>query len=165
MTYYIFVEDNERLSGAGQCRCFNDNIQNIEVSKTVFDEYIADVDRYIWNGLDVIVNPDYEEIKFNKRRAEFLKEFFLTSLGYIRRSVTMADGGKKDFLSDLLPVISMGVQSGQEVKIIAYNLPDFTSDITDWTQYQHYETVTPQFIQECFMQLSNDFIPIREVIE
>lgn len=106
-----------------------------------------------------------EQEQINKRRTEFLKEFFLTSLGYIRRSVTMADGGKKDFLSDLLPIISMGVQGGQNVKIIAYNLPDFTSDITDWTQYQHYETVTPQFIQECFLQLSNDFIPISEVAE
>lgn len=96
------------------------------------------------------------------RQSEFLKEFFLTSLGYIRRSVSMADGGKKDFLSDLLPVISMGVQAGQEVKVIAYTMPDFTEEVTDWTQYQHVETVTPQFVQECFLQLSNDFLPDLE---
>ena len=96
------------------------------------------------------------------RQSEFLKEFFLTSLGYIRRSVSMADGGKKDFLSDLLPVISMGVQAGQEVKVIAYTMPDFTEEVTDWTQYQHVETVTAQFIQECFLQLSNDFLPDLE---
>lgn len=96
------------------------------------------------------------------RQQEFIKEFFLTSLGYIRRSVSMADGGKKDFLSDLLPVISMGVQAGQEVKVIAYTMPDFTEDVTDWTQYQHVETVTAQFIQECFLQLSNDFLPDLE---
>lgn len=96
------------------------------------------------------------------RQSEFLKEFFLTSLGYIRRSVSMADGGKKDFLSDLLPVISMGVQAGQEVKVIAYTMPDFTEEVTDWAQYQHVETVTPQFVQECFLQLSNDFLPDLE---
>lgn len=102
-----------------------------------------------------------EEID-TQREQEFLKEFFLTSLGYIRRSVSMADGGKKDFLSDLLPVISMGVQAGQEVKVIAYTMPDFTEEVTDWTQYQHVETVTAQFIQECFLQLSNDFLPDLE---
>lgn len=97
-----------------------------------------------------------------QRQAKFLKEFFDTSLGYIRRSVTMADGSHKDFLSDLLPVISMGVQGGAPVNIIAYSMPDFTEPVTDWTQYQHVEAVTPQFIQECFLQLSNDFMPNLE---
>lgn len=109
-----------------------------------------------------VVNPNYEEEQQQARREEFLKEFFLTSLGYIRRSVSMADGNKKDFLSDLLPVISMGVQSGQAVNIIAYDMPDFTEEVTDWQQYQHIESVTAQFIQECFLQLSNDFLPINE---
>lgn len=108
--------------------------------------------------VQIVEIPKHEETP-EERREEFLKEFFNTSLGYIRRSVTMADGSHKDFLSDLLPVISMGVQGGQSVNIIAYNMPDFTEPITDWTIYQHIETVTPQFIQECFLQLSNDFMP------
>ena len=91
------------------------------------------------------------------REEAFNKEFFNTSRGYIRRSVTMQDGSHKDFLSDLLPVISMGIQSGQPVTIITYNTPDFSKDITDWKQYQNRVAVTPQFIQECFTQLSNDF--------
>jgi hypothetical protein len=53
----------------------------------------------------------------------------------------------------------MGVQGGLPVNVIAYSLPDFSTDVTDWTQYQHTETVTPQFIQECFVQLQNDFMP------
>lgn len=158
--YYAIITDN-KLNGKGQCPVSGENTFSVEIAQEVYNDF----DRYMWNDTEIVINPNYEQEKINKRRAEFLKEFFLTSLGYIRRSVTMADGGKKDFLSDLLPVISMGVQGGQNVKIIAYNLPDFTSDITDWTQYQHYETVTPQFIQECFLQLSNDFIPISEVAE
>lgn len=160
MTYYATIIDN-KLNGKGQCSVSGEGIQCIEITEEIYNNF----DRYMWNGEEIILNPNYEQEQINKRRAEFLKEFFLTSLGYIRRSVTMADGSKKDFLSDLLPVISMGVQGGQNVKIIAYNMPDFTSDITDWTQYQHYETVTLQFIQECFLQLSNDFIPISEVTE
>lgn len=103
-----------------------------------------------------------EEDKENKREADFNKAFFLTSLGYVRRSVTMSDGSHKDFLSDLLPVISMGVQGGQTVNILTYDKPPFDKDVEDWTEYQHQVVVTPQFIQECFLQLSNDFLPINE---
>lgn len=97
------------------------------------------------------------------RAKEFHKEFFNTSLGFIRRSVTMADGSHKDFLSDLLPTIAMAVNLNNPVSIIAYNEPDFTEPIEDWTLYQHIETVTTQFIQECFLQLQNDFLPTNEV--
>lgn len=105
---------------------------------------------------------EYEQEQADRREAEFNKAFFNTSLGYIRRAVTMADGSKKDFLSDLLPVISMGVQGGQAVNILAYDKPPFDKDIEDWTEYQHQAVVTPQFVQECFMQLSNDFLPINK---
>ena len=108
-----------------------------------------------------VVDPDYEEKQAQRRENEFNTQFFNTSLGYIRRSVTMANGDKKDFLSDLLPAISMSVQAGQAVNLIAYDKPPFDEDITDWTQYQHIEVATPQFIQECFLQLSADFLPIN----
>lgn len=117
---------------------------------------------YVVSDGKLIKNPNYEEEKAQIREAEFNNAFFNTSLGYVRRAVTMANGSKKDFLSDLLPVISMGVQSGQQVNILTYDKPPFTEDITDWTEYQNQVMVTPQFIQECFIQLSNDFLPINE---
>ncbi len=101
-----------------------------------------------------------EEEIIAQREENFNKEFFNTALGYIRRKVTMADGSTKDFLSDLLPIISMAIQTNTPVTVIAYNKPDFSRPITDWTQYQHTETVTAQFVQECFVQLQNDFLPI-----
>lgn len=103
-----------------------------------------------------------EEEKARERETSFNKAFFNTSLGYVRRSVTMADGSHKDFLSDLLPAISMSVQSGVPVNILTYDKPPFDHDIEDWTEYQHKVVATPQFIQECFIQLSNDFLPINE---
>lgn len=81
----------------------------------------------------------------------------MEKLGYIRRKVTMKTGETKDFLSDLLPVISMGVQSGQAVTIIAYKEPDFTQEITDWETLQEKVIVNATFIQECFNRLSVDF--------
>lgn len=115
----------------------------------------------VQNGV-LVLNPNYEQEKAQRREDEFNAQFFNTSLGYIRRSVNMADGSRKDFLSDLLPTIAIGVSTGQAVNIIAYDEPPFDEDIEDWTPYQHIEVVTQQFIQECFQQLSNDFLPINE---
>ena len=108
---------------------------------------------------------EYEQEQIQTKQNQFNKEFFLTSLGYIRRKVSMSTGETKDFLSDLLPVISMGVQTGQTVPIITYSLPDFTQELT--TEYleslQSVKNVTAQFVQECFLQLSNDFMPVSQL--
>lgn len=104
-----------------------------------------------------VVDPNYEQEQATRREAEFNKAFFNTSLGYIRRSVTMADGSKKDFLSDLLLPIKAGLELGQTVEIITYSKPDFTEDVTDWTQYQTVKNATSQFISECLQQVVADF--------
>ena len=105
---------------------------------------------------EIIPDPIDEE---KARRDQFYRDFFETSLGFIRRQVTMQDGSTKDFLSDLLPSIAMALNLGHVATIITYTLPDFTHEITDWTIYQEIKQVTAQFIQECFNQLSNDFKP------
>ena len=99
-----------------------------------------------------------DEREATQREQEFKTNFFNTSLGWIRRSVTMADGSHKDFLSDLLPAITAAVQAGQGVNIIAYCEPDYSKDVTDWTQYQTRVAPTLQFLQECLVQLGNDFL-------
>lgn len=98
-----------------------------------------------------------EEEKIETKKAQFNNDFFLTSLGYIRRKVTMKTGETKDFLSDLLPVIYLGVTSGQPVEIITYKEPDFTQDEVNWLELQEKKIVTPEFLQECFAKLSTDF--------
>lgn len=65
--YYIYVE-NDKLNGAGQCECLNEEIQNIEVEQSIYDRYVEDIDRYIWNGSAIVENPDYEEVKAQKER-------------------------------------------------------------------------------------------------
>ncbi len=105
-----------------------------------------------------IYKPTEEEL-IKQRKEQFAKEFFLTSLGYIRRKVNMATGEIKDFLSDLLPTISMGIQTGQAVPIITYKEPDFTEEFSmDYMEsLQEVKNVTSEFVQECFLQLSSDF--------
>lgn len=134
------------------------DVQNIEVP----EEYYLNAQQYgqnyyIYDNGKIILNPNYENEEAQKRQADFETEFFSTSLGWIRRQVNMKDGSTKDFLSDLLPAISMALNSGTATPIITYKTPDFTHDIIDWTVYQEIKQVTPQFIQECFNQLSADF--------
>ena len=116
---------------------------------------------YVIYDFELMTVEEKEEEQAKKREEQFNKDFFNTSLGYVRRKVSMATGETKDFLSDLLPTISMGIQMGQPVQIIAYDKPDFRQEITDWTVLQNVQTVTADFVQECFMQLSNDFKPVN----
>lgn len=154
--FYI-IKDNQLKEWADYK--FADNCK--ELKDETMESYNEHPNKYIVEYNALIPNPDYKQEEIERRKQSFNKEFFNTSLGYIRRSVTMSDGTQKDFLSDLLPTIAMGVNMGQEVKIIAYYKPPFTKDITDWTKYQHNEIVTPQFIQECFIQLQADFGAIK----
>lgn len=161
----IYDDDRAKLETT---KSFMPQLDDEEIRKTTkitAEEIQEQPNKFIVKNGVLVLNPNYDAEQAAKREADFNKSFFLTSLGYVRRSVTMADGTHKDFLSDLLPVISMGVQGGQAVNILTYDKPPFDSDVIDWTEYQHQVVVTPQFIQECFMQLSNDFLPINEGAE
>ena len=75
----------------------------------------------------------------------------------------MQEGENKDFLSDLFPTMVFNFTLGATVRVLAYNKPeDFSQEITDWTQYQHWEVLNNQFIQDCSTQLQNDFLPINK---
>ena len=150
--FYAFITNN-KIDGKGQCECTGEDTFSIEITEEVYNN----LDRYIYSNGEIILNPNYEQEKAEKRQSNFETEFFNTSLGWIRRQVNMKDGSTKDFLSDLLPAISMALNSGIATPIITYKTPDFTHDITDLTIYQEIKQVTPQFIQDCFNRLSADF--------
>lgn len=158
MIKYAKIINNE----TGLCEVgLGTNVEYYEsIGMSQLDVDLSDVDNN-WYLASLCPHKSEKE-KAREREANFDKAFFNTSLGYVRRNVTMADGSHKDFLSDLLPAISMSVQSGVSVNILTYDRPPFDHDIDDWTEYQHKVVATPQFIQECFMQLSNDFLPINE---
>lgn len=75
------------------------------------------------------------------RREEFERQFFNTSLGWVRRIVTMQDGSIKSFLTDILPLLATGVN------VLTY----------DTELNQSKVLVTEQFINECKQQLLKDF--------
>lgn len=90
--------------------------------------------------ITAIPEPTPEE-----QEAEFNRQFFLTSLGYVRRSVSMKDGSHKDFLSDILPLLQVGVP------ILTY-----TRELQ-----QNRVLATEQFIDECKQQLLIDFYGVQ----
>ena len=96
---------------------------------------------YVISDGKLIKNPDYEEQKQAREDAQFNKEFFNTSLGYVSRTVHMLDGSTCKFLTDILPLLQVGVE------ILTYTRQLEQSKVA----------VTEQFISECKQQLLKDF--------
>lgn len=128
----------------------DEDILRVETSEEIYAVWCSDKKRVIYKEGEIIINPDYEAEKQAELIEQFNKEFFNTSLGYIRRSVMMKDGSSKDFLTDIVPLLQVGVQ------IITYSLNG-----TELTQNTGV-TVTEQFITECKQQLFNDFYGISD---
>ena len=120
--------------------------------------YALEKNEIMVNGVAEI-NPNYEEELSAQRENLFNREFFQTSLGWIRRQVNMKDGSKKDFLSDLLLQIKAGLELGQSVEIITYKQPDFSEDINEayMQTLQEKKTATLEFVKECLMRTVSDF--------
>ena len=68
MTYYAFI-DNNKINGCGQCECLNDDILNVEITEEVYN----DIEHYMWNGEDVVLNPNYEEEEKEKEKERIAK--------------------------------------------------------------------------------------------
>jgi hypothetical protein len=101
--------------------------------------YIDEIDPL--NGIRRFEIFEIPEPTPEEQEEEFNRQFFLTSLGYVRRTVTMKDNSHKDFLSDILPLLEVGVP------VLTYS-----RDLV-----QKKVLVTEQFINECKQQMLRDF--------
>lgn len=163
--------ENDKIIGGGQVECITEGIINIAVDKELFDAVGEDRRqnngqsvKYMYSDGEIVINPDYETIMTEKRETGFKKDFFETSLGWIRRKPTLADGTEDDFLNNDLPLLAIGLMTGSNpVLPIAYQLPDFTHELT--TEYMESlqiknQPVTQQFIAECSQVKMKDFTGI-----
>lgn len=66
--YYIYIDNNELINGYGEIRLISENTLNYEVTQELYNDFIENPDKYMWNGKDVVPNPDYEEIEKQKER-------------------------------------------------------------------------------------------------
>lgn len=147
MNFYLNVENGKIINASNSDKTSN-TIKSIEVSQEVYYDYIRYENKYIYKHGKVVVNKEFAEELKNERKDLFNSQFFNTSLGYIRRRVTMQDGSIKYFLTDILPLLQAGVP------ILVYSAPDFD---TDNTPVQSKAIVTDDFINECKQQLLKDF--------
>ena len=56
MTYYVYIE-NEKINGYGQCKCLNEDVLNIEVDEEIYNN----IEKYIYQDGEIILDLDYEE--------------------------------------------------------------------------------------------------------
>lgn len=99
--YYIFVE-NGIINGSGECECLNDNVQNIEVTESVYNSFMEDNLLYIWDGSNIVKNPNYKKDKQAQIRAE--KDQLTLTPSDVERALLKAKGmdfeDMKKFLKD-----------------------------------------------------------------
>lgn len=72
MNYYAFII-NGKIDGKGQCPCSAEGLTCVEITEETYNN----IERYIWNGESVILNPNYEQeqlIKQKQARIQEIKE-------------------------------------------------------------------------------------------
>lgn len=99
MEYYIFIEDN-KINGCGQCQILNEEVQNIPVTEEMFNAFVEDNLLYIWDGENIISNPNYEADKAAKMRAE--KDQMMLTPADVERALYVAKGMDFDDLKALI---------------------------------------------------------------
>ena len=130
-------------------------LENKRIEK-IGDKLFALSDNEIVENGEIVTDNERPE---KLRQAEFERQFFNTSLGYVRRNVTMKDGTVKNFLTDILPLLVQGVE------VLTYDKANPQADasgvslsaVADNEFNQTKVTVTNEFLNECKNQLMKDF--------
>ena len=113
MKYYaIYNEQTKELSKA-QCRCLNAECINMEVSKEVYDN----LDKYIYQDGELVLNPNYEKEQEAKRQQE-IAMLSLTAAD-VERGIYKATG--KDF-DDVVALVTELQPVGLDIKALKIEL-------------------------------------------
>ena len=75
--YYAFIENN-KINGCGECEQLTEGVINVEISEEVYNN----ISRYIWNGSEVVENPNWEEEQQQKEQ-ERINNLTMTPLDFI----------------------------------------------------------------------------------
>lgn len=81
MTYYIHLEDNKIFS-CGECP-MGEPFQSIEVTEEIYNSFVEDELRYIWDGEKIVDNPNYEKDKADAEH-ERIMEMRMTPLDFLK---------------------------------------------------------------------------------
>lgn len=160
MGFYLNVENNKIINCSNQ-QMNSSKVTSYAVEEQVYYDYIAYPEKYkVENGKIVVDEEFLEELKITREKG-FKQQFFETSLGWIRREPTLADGTVDNFLNNNLPLFAIALSSGMPVVLpVAYKLPDFSKELTeDYMKSLQIlnQQITPEFINECMQVKMKDF--------
>lgn len=65
MSYYAVITNN-KINGKGQCPCTGNNTFSIEITEEVYNN----LEQYIYDGSEIILNPNYDKIVLDKAKAD-----------------------------------------------------------------------------------------------
>ena len=116
MAYYIYIQ-NDKLNGCGQCRQLTEGVTNLEVEEALYNAYAENPEMYIWDGVAVVVNPNYEAEQEAKER-ERIAKLYLTGAD-VERGIYQAKG--MDF-DDILAFVMANPPVGLDVKALRIEL-------------------------------------------
>lgn len=84
---YAYIKD-EKIIGSGVCEVSGNGITCIEIT----EEIRADIKKYMYSNGEIIINPNYEQEEYKKRRKEEilirLNEIDLKSIRALRANDT-----------------------------------------------------------------------------
>ena len=55
MAFYVFIQD-EKINGKGQCKQLTEGVSNIVVEEEIYN----DIEKYIYQDGEIVLNPNYE---------------------------------------------------------------------------------------------------------
>lgn len=94
--YFIFIE-NGKLNGAGEAQIISDEIINFEVDKDLYDAYLENQELYIWDGLQVVKNPNYKKEQAAKEKAR-IQELSMTRSDFFDGTIRAWGLGQNELL-------------------------------------------------------------------
>lgn len=111
MTYYLNIRNNS-IDGGSQLdnsRFATDTEFQVEVTENIYNEYLADNLKYIWNGTEIVINPNYEADKQAKERQEL--DLLTLTPADVERALYKAKGmdfeDLKGFIAANVPTIDI----------------------------------------------------------
>lgn len=79
--FYIFIQD-DKINGCGQAQMLCNNVINYEVKEAFYNEFAQNPNKYIWNGVKIVDNPNYEK-ELREQEAERIAKLTMTPLDFI----------------------------------------------------------------------------------
>jgi hypothetical protein len=122
MTYYAFIQNN-KINGCGQCPCTSETIFSFEITEEVYNN----IDHYIWDGSDVVLNANYDEEQAAIRESNFKSQFFeIVNYGFYRKQPKGYTSALESLSVAYNMVTSGVIQELPAGTFIFYQEPDYT---------------------------------------